>query len=256
MYSKHLEELMEAILADGVITDQERRVLRKRAEAEGVDYDELEVILEGRLAKMKAESKHPPVAPPPMPLSNSASTSQKNSYGTLHKCPNCGDPVDAARAVCSACGYVFRNIDAVSSVKRFSEEIKAIQRPRSGLKGILEDVLDDRDGRVESLIINFPVPNTKEDLVEFIMFTYSKVKVDDNYSDSYKTKYEECIAKAKFYFPDDPQLQPLFQQYESYKKNWWKRMNKRKRAGILSITGFVSLILFGLLLALIGIAFS
>ena len=31
MYSKELEELIDSVLADGVITDQERAVLRKRA---------------------------------------------------------------------------------------------------------------------------------------------------------------------------------------------------------------------------------
>ena len=35
MYSKELEELIDSVLADGVITDQERTVLRKRALACG-----------------------------------------------------------------------------------------------------------------------------------------------------------------------------------------------------------------------------
>ena len=33
MYSKELEELIESVLADGVVTESERAVLRKRAEA-------------------------------------------------------------------------------------------------------------------------------------------------------------------------------------------------------------------------------
>ena len=37
MFSKELEEIIEAALADGVLTDKERAVLHKRALAEGVD---------------------------------------------------------------------------------------------------------------------------------------------------------------------------------------------------------------------------
>ena len=49
MYSKELEEIIEADLADGEITEKERAVLHKRAIAEGVDPDELDVVIEGRV---------------------------------------------------------------------------------------------------------------------------------------------------------------------------------------------------------------
>lgn len=55
MYSKELEAIIEAALADGVLTDKEREVLHRRAAQEGVDADELDVIIEGKLAKMKQE---------------------------------------------------------------------------------------------------------------------------------------------------------------------------------------------------------
>ena len=56
MYSKELEELIESVLADGVVTDQERTVLRKRAQACGEDPDEVMIVVDGRLAKMKKAS--------------------------------------------------------------------------------------------------------------------------------------------------------------------------------------------------------
>lgn len=55
MFSKELEEVIEAALADGVLTDKERAVLHKRAAAEGVDLDELDVVIDGRLAKAKKQ---------------------------------------------------------------------------------------------------------------------------------------------------------------------------------------------------------
>jgi hypothetical protein len=49
MYSEKLEKLIEYALADGVLTEKERQALNKAAEAEGVDLDEFEVVLEARL---------------------------------------------------------------------------------------------------------------------------------------------------------------------------------------------------------------
>ena len=64
MYSKELEAIIEAALADGVLTDKEREVLHRRAAQEGVDADELDVIIEGKLAKMKKTGCAPRLPPP------------------------------------------------------------------------------------------------------------------------------------------------------------------------------------------------
>lgn len=50
MFSEELEMLIDAAIADGTITEKERIVLHKRAQAEGVDVDELDMIIDGRLA--------------------------------------------------------------------------------------------------------------------------------------------------------------------------------------------------------------
>ena len=58
MYSKDLEQLIDAALADGIITDKERAVIKKRAEKEGIDLDEIDVYLDGRLAKLQSEKSY------------------------------------------------------------------------------------------------------------------------------------------------------------------------------------------------------
>ena len=58
MYSKDLEQLIDAALADGIITDKERAVIKKRAEKEGIDLDEIDVYLDGRFAKLQSEKSH------------------------------------------------------------------------------------------------------------------------------------------------------------------------------------------------------
>ncbi|MDR1554004.1 MAG: hypothetical protein LBS69_11180 [Prevotellaceae bacterium] len=55
MYSEKLENLINAALADGVLTEKEKQVLLKNAEAEGIDLDEFEMILESRLYEKQKE---------------------------------------------------------------------------------------------------------------------------------------------------------------------------------------------------------
>lgn len=66
MYNEKLEALISAALADGVLTEKEKQVLFKKAEAMGIDLDEFEMVLEGRLAKCqkeKAEKEPQPAKP-------------------------------------------------------------------------------------------------------------------------------------------------------------------------------------------------
>lgn len=53
MYSEELEYLIDAALADGVLTEKEKQILFKRAQAMGIDLDEFEMVLDARLVKMK-----------------------------------------------------------------------------------------------------------------------------------------------------------------------------------------------------------
>ena len=55
MYNEKLEALITAALADGVLTDKEKNLLFKKAETMGIDRDEFELVLDGRLAKRKKE---------------------------------------------------------------------------------------------------------------------------------------------------------------------------------------------------------
>ena len=94
MLSDELKSLIDALLADGVITDKEREVLRKRAIAEGEDPDEVEILIEGQLAKMKKEQVEK--------ISSAQQVKpQSNKKGNICKCPNCGAPVAATDVKCT-----------------------------------------------------------------------------------------------------------------------------------------------------------
>lgn len=64
MYNEQLEQLIDAALVDGILTDKEREVIMKKAQTLGIDADEAEVILEAKVYELnnkdtrnKAETK-------------------------------------------------------------------------------------------------------------------------------------------------------------------------------------------------------
>jgi hypothetical protein len=56
MYSEQIEQLIKSVIADGVITEKERAVLHKKAAAEGIDEDEIDVYVDGLIAQMKSDT--------------------------------------------------------------------------------------------------------------------------------------------------------------------------------------------------------
>lgn len=215
MFSEELESVIEAALADGALTAKEREVLHKRAAAEGVDPDELDVVIEGRLAKMKREEDWLRPAPP------------SDKFGDVKKCPNCGEPVEPMAVKCSACGYEFRNVEALKSSQRLAEKLEAINEAYRGKEGSQFYVNREQVTAIKS----FPVPTTKEDLLDFAISMQSKWNsstVEDEIKglkSAYKAKYDECVNKAQILFPNDPMFQGVFEQYQADKKNIWANMS-------------------------------
>lgn len=217
MYSKELEELIESVIADGVITEKERNVLYKRAMKEGVDPDELDVIIDGRLAKKLQQNN-------PSPSSSTSSLTppefKNNKYGEVRKCPYCGEIVQAGEVKCDACGNAFVGIDAINSRIKLSLILEEIEKrdysPKSMIGMVFGNILadSDRDKARARAIIDFPIPNSKEDLLEFILYLqpHSRRSSYDGERETlkaYKQKYEECVNKAKFHFPNDPKVQEI-----------------------------------------------
>lgn len=194
MYSKELEELIDSVLADGVITDQERTVLRKRALACGEDPDEVMIVVDGRLAKMKKG------ASPAIPATE--------KRGNIVKCPNCGAPIEAGAVKCKECGYVFTNVKANNTAKEFA--IMLEQR----IQKVRYDGDKTNINKVNEFIKNYPLPTGKEDLLEFIASLDARRRSKSNYQEAYNAKYQECVTKAKTLFAGDSDVTSLLAQTE------------------------------------------
>jgi len=188
MYNEQLDALIDAALADGMISEKERAVLRRKAEAMGVDADELDMVLDARLHKMR----------------QNAPKTESNKMGDIKKCPKCGAVVQSYQATCPDCHYEFENLEANKSIERLFTLLREVD-------DAAEDIEDESVfQKKKSIIQNFPVPNTKADIVEFITALYPKAtNVEDRLAKSYFVKYKECLLKVKFLFPDDTAMTSL-----------------------------------------------
>lgn len=139
---------------------------------------------------------------------NSSNSQRKTTYdGEIHKCPNCGEVLGAFISVCPSCGYELRGVKASNSVREFAARLADMQN----------------DAQKIVVIQSFPIPNNKEDILEFMILastcfdskenlTGSGVKKD--ISDAWLAKVEQSYQKAKLLFFNDADFSKIQKVYE------------------------------------------
>ena len=264
MYDEKLEALITAALADGVLTEKEKQILFKKAEAMGIDLDEFEMVLDARLVELKKkEAKANQQYQLEMEKAKSAQPSAPKSekYGDVRKCPACGAIVPSMAAKCPECGYEFTNVEANSSTRLLMQKIDEIQAQYAELTANVDNkdesairtrgyqVKRQLNDRTAQLIQNFPIPNTREDLIEFLTLCIGNSKADsvmldgnDPVTPAWRKKLQQVIAKVKVALPNDQQAQELIDEYEG------KRENSKKKGKKIAI-GIVVLFVIALLIA-------
>lgn len=265
MYNEKLEALITAALADGVLTEKEKQILFKKAEAMGIDLDEFEMVLDARLVELKKkEAKANQQYQLEMEKAKSAQPSAPKSekYGDVRKCPACGAIVPSMAAKCPECGYEFTNVEANSSTRLLMQKIDEIQAQYAELTANVDNkdestirtrgyqVKRQLNDRTAQLIQNFPIPNTREDLIEFLTLCIGSkadsIMLDGNdpVTPAWRKKLQQVIAKVKVALPNDQQAQELIEEYEG------KRENSKKKGKKIAI-GIVVLIVVACLIALL-----
>lgn len=204
---------------------------------------------------------------------NPASQRRTVFEGEIHKCPSCGETVNSFLINCPICGHEFRGSEASNSIRSLMSKINEIEKNRkerktpSFFKSLLEntDVLTAEDEQIVALIKNFSIPNTKEDILEFMIIASSNIdtKIYGNntetdsdreaasraISDAWKSKLEQAYQKALFSFSNGLELERIEKIYNQK----IKEVNKEKRKKELELP-----LLFGymfgliLLIAIIG----
>lgn len=191
--------------------------------------------------------------------------------GEIHKCPNCGDILDAYESVCETCGYERRGTKATGSVQELARKLEAIeaQRPPKKATSIFTQAftqghLSKTDEQKINLIQSFPIPNAKEDIMEFAVLAISNVDPDafstwnnptpyntapkQAISNAWISKFEQAYQKGRLMFGDSPELSNMYSLYLAK-----KRSIKIKKNGVWIALGVIYGII-GLIFGIIALA--
>lgn len=247
MYSEIIEALIKAALADGVLTEKEKQILFKRAQAEGIDLDEFEMVLNARLLELQKEQK--------------SSAQKSDKFGDVRKCPACGAIISSGVAVCKECGYAFNEANSTASREKLTNMLLQIDKESNndGLTDILHLLSANKTRKSTQLkvttITNFAIPNTKADLLDFLSFLavqadpvaskeYVRGLLDEqeDLGYAYWLLYASCISKARISFAKDPDFSAFFDKYEELmviSKRF--RLSKRTKVLIVFIAFYVIL---------------
>lgn len=123
MYNERIEGLISAALADGELTEKEKQILFKRAEEQGIDLNEFEMVLNARLFEMKKTMQQT--------QPNKEASPKSNKFGDIKKCPACGAIIQNFQTKCNECGHEFRDISAVTSAQKLFDLLQAAEMRKS-----------------------------------------------------------------------------------------------------------------------------
>lgn len=199
--------------------------------------------------------------PPQVPHSDYTQRQQEYA-GKLIKCPNCGEVLDSFITNCPSCGYELRGLDVTYSVKTLEYKIEQLesQRTRQKEPSIVKKMfgnnkLEKVDSQIVSLIKNYIIPNTKEDILEFLflassnidfkVYGFNKQQYQTNnpaqleISDAWIAKFEQAYQKAKILFGESEEFKNIDDLYN-------KTMKKLKFSKLKAVIPWLAL--FGSLL--------
>ena len=229
MYNEKLEALITAALADGVLTDKEKNLLFKKAEAMGIDRDEFELVLNGRLAKRKKEMEAKSAQKKgaiPQELDDlikefltDGIISPKERQVLLNKAQALGLNLDE----------VDLYIDAQQ--QKADQAVATIMNQRKGNTcpycGAPIPLLADKCPSCGQFI----TPESSKDLEEIFNHLEDalvKFKSCDNTAEN-QANVERYIRKAKMYYSNNPKIKLLLQEVENEIEDANEREEESKR---------------------------
>lgn len=233
-----LENLIKIALADGVITEKEKSIILRKAEVLGEDRDEVEMIIEGKIAELSRVS------------SEKQSSSAKE--GGLKKCPSCGSPVKAFKISCEFCGHEFRESKALTSKQKLHEELVNAEKEERSRSLSWSEKLDAEnvyqrnvDSRKASIVSSFPLPNNKEDILEFFNWSIQEsiktggVQDQGTLRKAWKSKALELKTKIALELKDDSHAQILIKEFDKTKGKIFVPKQLQVFIGLLLFAGLL-----------------
>lgn len=148
------------------------------------------------------------------------SETQKHRVKIMN-CPQCGATINTFLSKCESCGTEFRELDASKSIKEFAQKL----------------IEAETDNQRIVLIKSFPIPNTKEDIIEYMILASSHIGYDENtdkgedaeeYEEAWMTKFLQAYQKAKIVFVHDKDFSRIQVMYENTMVRRENADNERK----------------------------
>jgi hypothetical protein len=250
MYNEKLDKLIEMALMDGELTEKEKQILFKKAESFGVDLDEFEMVLDSKLFEVKqtvnaAESSN--AAPKSDKFGDvrkcPSCAAVLQSFQT--KCDDCGHEFRNIDAVGSSQklfdllqAATLRNSKALTdNEEQKNQRLESLSQKHNS-DGFLVKILggskraanqdEEREDLIRemnkgrkkieqsltnekaNIIKNFPVPNSKEDLLELLAMSSSNAYDNDGHvgaeEEVWIQKTDQIYSKIKISAEKDPEF--------------------------------------------------
>lgn len=173
---------------------------------------------------------------------------RKQEYaGKIIKCPSCGEIWDAFILKCPTCGYELRGARSNQALSELFAKLETIDlQPDNNVrlkKHNNSNEITEKEKQKIALIRNFPIPNTREDLYEFLIMASSNIDTehiegvndsslsegDKAISEAWRAKYEQAYHKANISFGQLPEFQELNIKFTNkinkheHKKNMYRK---------------------------------
>ena len=231
MYNEQIEALISAALADGMLTEKEKQILFKKAQSQGIDLDEFEMVLDARLVELEKAEKAKAAAAAP----------KSNKLGDVKKCPNCGAIVQSYIGACPECGYGFEDISANLTSRKLAEKLDKIAKEWDDKISAQTNENEKwalQKGKEQALaqaIMTTPLPNTKADLFEFMTMTqaaFLSKSTPYHSADAYYTKYQEAMLKAKSLFAKDDIFIAMINEEQNVQAKYKEIHKKQPKVGL------------------------
>ena len=148
----------------------------------------------------------------------------------LSKCPSCGSSIPSNAVACPYCGSEIRGREAVSSFKNLFDSLKDVESEEKKI----------------DIIKAFPVPNNKEDIIEFMLMASSNFDAEhyadnreyDTVDGAWLAKIELCYKKSKMLFTARSDIEPIENIYQNVQNSIKKGHKKAFKKTYLDIILF------------------
>ena len=143
-------------------------------------------------------------------------TNRKEEWaGKIMKCPSCGENIPSFTAVCPTCGHEFRGTNSTNSVKELATKLEKATT----------------DTRRADLIRTFPIPNTREDILEFMILASTNIEnsFQADISEAWSVKFEQAYEKSKVLYGELPEFTRCYELFLKKKKENNKVIKLKER---------------------------